>query len=172
VPGNLYLRFFSLSKTAAEQEAELDRIHAADARAMLASFPRHVPGGGWLPPATARDLLQCYGVPLADTRTASDSTAAAAAAAQLGGPVVMKADVPGLLHKHDAGAVHLNLRTPDDARRAFEELAAKFGDQLTGAVIQPMITGGTEVIIGVVQEPVFGPPGDLRARRRGHRRAR
>jgi acyl-CoA synthetase (NDP forming) len=42
-------------------------------------------------------------------------------------------------------------------RRAFEDLAAKFAGRLTGVLVQPMVTGGVEVIMGVVQEPVFGP---------------
>ncbi len=136
---------------------ELDRIRAADARALIAAFLDRLPGGGWLPPAEAAELLRCYGIPLVQTRMAADSGAAARAAAELGCPVVIKADVPGLLHKSDAGAVRLDLRTPEDARRAFEDLAGKLAGQLTGVLVQPMITGGVEVIIGVVQEPVFGP---------------
>jgi acyl-CoA synthetase (NDP forming)/GNAT superfamily N-acetyltransferase len=136
---------------------DLDRIHAADARALIASFLGRMPGGGWLPPAETGELLRCYGLPLVEARLASDSAAAVRAAAQLGCPVVMKADVPGLLHKSDAGAVRLDLRSPGDAGRAFDELAAKFGSRLAGVLIQPMITGGVEVIMGVVQEPVFGP---------------
>jgi len=96
-------------------------------------------------------------IPPADTRLAAYPAAAAAAAAELGCPVVLKADVPGLLHKSDAGAVRLDLRSPDDVRRAFDDLAATFGDRLAGTLVQPMITGGVEVIMGVVQEPVFGP---------------
>jgi acyl-CoA synthetase (NDP forming)/GNAT superfamily N-acetyltransferase len=136
---------------------ELGRIRAADARALIGAFLGRLPGGGWLPPAEAGELLRCYGIPLAETRMAADSGAAARAAAELGCPVVIKADVPGLLHKSDAGAVRLDLRSPDDVRRAFEDLAGKFAGRLTGVLVQPMITGGVEVIVGVVQEPVFGP---------------
>ena len=136
---------------------ELDRIRAADARALIDAFLGRLPGGGWLPPAEAGDLLRCYGIPLVETRMAADSGAAARAAAELGCPVVIKADVPGLLHKSDAGAVRLDLRSPDDVRRAFEDLAGKFAGRLTGVLVQPMVTGGVEVIMGVVQEPVFGP---------------
>ena len=136
---------------------ELGRIRAADARALIGAFLGRLPGGGWLPPAEAGELLRCYGIPLAETRMAADSSAAARAAAELGCPVVIKADVPGLLHKSDAGAVRLDLRSPDDVRRAFEDLAGKFAGRLTGVLVQPMITGGIEVIVGVVQEPVFGP---------------
>ena len=56
-----------------------------------------------------------------------------------------------------ADAVKLDLSGAGDVRRADEELAGKFAERLTGVLLQPMVTGGTEVIIGVVQEPVFGP---------------
>lgn len=136
---------------------ELDRIRAADGRALIDSFLDRLPGGGWLPSGVASRLLGCYGIPLAEARIVADSSAAADAAAEFGCPVALKADVPGLLHKSDAGAVRLDLRSPDEVRRAFEEFAGMFAGRLTGAIIQPMVTGGVEVIIGVVQEPVFGP---------------
>ncbi len=136
---------------------DLDRIRTADARALITSFIGQLPGGGWLPPPVASELLRCYGLPVVETQLAGDAASAARAAAELGCPVVMKAVVPGLLHKTEAGAVRLDVRSPQDARRVFGDLAAKFGDQLTGALVQPMVTGGVEVIIGVVQEPVFGP---------------
>ena len=82
---------------------------------------------------------------------------AAAAAAELGGQVAVKAEVAGLVHKSDAGAVLLGLDGPGEVRAAFAGLAAKFAGKFSGALVQPMISGGTEVIIGVVQEPVFGP---------------
>jgi len=74
-----------------------------------------------------------------------------------GYPVVIKADVPGLVHKTDAGAVLLDLRTEDSVRAAYRRLADQFGGQLTGVLVQPMITGGTEVIIGVQDDQMFGP---------------
>jgi hypothetical protein len=63
--------------------------------------------------------------------------------------------VPGLQRKSDA--VKLDLGGAGDVRRAYEELAGKFAGRLTGVLVQPVVTDGTEVIIGVVQEPVFGP---------------
>jgi len=136
---------------------DLDSVRTADARVMIASFLDRLPGGGWLPPAVATRLLGCYGIPLAETRIVTDSGAAADAAAELDCPVALKADVRGLVHKTEAGAVQLDLHSPDEVRRAFEELAGKFTDRMAGALIQPMISGGVEVIIGVVQEPIFGP---------------
>jgi acyl-CoA synthetase (NDP forming)/GNAT superfamily N-acetyltransferase len=136
---------------------EIDGLRAEDARAQIGSFLRRLPGGGWLSPGQTQELLRCYGVPLVETVTAHDEAGAVAAAAALGHHVVIKADVPGLVHKSDAGAVELDLRGPRQVRGAMRRLEARFPGQLSGVVIQPMIAGGTELIIGVVQEPVFGP---------------
>jgi hypothetical protein len=62
-----------------------------------------------------------------------------------------------LLHKSGADAVKLDLSGASDVRRAYEELAGKFAERLTGVLVQPMVADGTEVIIGLVQEPVSGP---------------
>ena len=79
------------------------------------------------------------------------------AAAGLGGPVVLKADAEGLVHKTEAGAVKLDLHGEQEVREAYRELVATFGPGPGGVLVQPMLTGGVEVLVGVVQEPVFGP---------------
>ncbi len=79
------------------------------------------------------------------------------AAAALGGPAVLKAEAAGLVHKTEAGAVKLGLHGEQEVRAAYAELAATFGARLTGVVVEPMLSGGVEVLVGVVQEPVFGP---------------
>jgi acyl-CoA synthetase (NDP forming)/GNAT superfamily N-acetyltransferase len=132
-------------------------LRRADARAVITRFLGRMPGGGWLPPLEVSELLACYGLPYVTTKRTASADAAVAIAAGLGGPVVLKADVPGLLHKTDAGAVALDLRTDEDVRAAFGRFSDEFAQRLSGVLIQPMITSGTEVIIGVVQDPVFGP---------------
>ena len=79
------------------------------------------------------------------------------AAARLGGRVVLQAEARGLVHKSDAGAVRLDLRTPQDVSEAYRDLAARFGTSLRRVLVQPMLSGGVEVMAGVAQEPVFGP---------------
>ncbi len=127
------------------------------ARALIRAFLAGAPEGGWLPPAGVAELLACYGVSLVPARPAAGPADAVRVAAELGGEVVLKADVRGLVHKSDAGAVQLGLRGEDDVRRAFSAFARAFGNRLRGVLVQPQVQGGTEVIIGVVQEPVFGP---------------
>ena len=71
--------------------------------------------------------------------------------------MVIKAEVPGLLHKTAAGAVELDLHGADEVRAAMGRLQDRFAGRLSGVLVEPMITGGVETIVGVVQEPVFGP---------------
>jgi acyl-CoA synthetase (NDP forming) len=123
----------------------------------VSGFLSRLPGGGWLPALEVSKLLRCYGIPLAATRLATGADEAVAVAAELGGHVVLKADVPGMLHKSEAGAVALDLRTSGDVRDAYQRFAQQFGGRLAGVLVQPMVTGHVEVIIGVVQDPVFGP---------------
>jgi acyl-CoA synthetase (NDP forming) len=136
---------------------ELSGLRTADARALITAFLAGNPEGGWLPPAAVGDLLACYQIPLVPTRRAATEQETVHAAAELSGPVVLKAEVAGLTHKTEAGAVKLDLHGEQQVRAAFRELAAAFGSELTGVLVQPMLAGGTEVLIGVVQEPVFGP---------------
>ena len=136
---------------------ELANLRVADAQSIIDSFLARMPGGGWLSAGEADDLLRCYGIPMVEFRRAGDADAAVEAAARLGGHVVIKADVPGLLHKTAAGAVELDLRGDDEVRAAMSRLQAKFAGRMSGVLVEPMITGGVETIVGVVQEPVFGP---------------
>ncbi len=150
-------RYGSWRSRPADSVPEIEGIKTDEARAMIATFLDQVPGGGWLLADEADQLLRCYQLPMVTYRLAVTADEAAAAAADVGGPVALKAEVPGLIHKSDAGAVLLGLDGPEAAREGFDSLAARFAGNFSGVLVEPMITGGTEVIIGVVQEPVFGP---------------
>jgi acyl-CoA synthetase (NDP forming) len=117
----------------------------------------NAPTGGWLHLAATAELLSCYGVPLAAGIAVTTEATAIAAAERFTGPVALKADVPGLPRTSDAGAVVPGLHNADDIWRAFRSLQENFGEQLTAVIIQPMITGGTEVTISMLHEQVFGP---------------
>ena len=137
---------------------ELTGIWQADARQLVARFLAGQHLGGWLPPDQVASLLACYGITLVPTLEAADADAAVLAAGSLGdAAVVLKADVAGLVHKSDAGAVLLDLRGERDIRRGYTELSRRFGAGLRRVLIQPVISDGVEVLIGVVHEPVFGP---------------
>ena len=139
------------------QVPELEGLRVDDARALVTGFLADSPADGWLPQASAAELVSCYGLPLVATITAASEQEAAAAAAQLGSPVVLKAEAEGLVHRTDAGGIKADLRTPQEVADGYRRLAAGSGPRPLRVLVQPMLEGGTEVMIGVVQEPVFGP---------------
>jgi len=136
---------------------DLSGLRTPDAKACVTAFLRACPDGGWLPQDAVRELLACYGIPIVPATLTRSEQEAVQVAAGFGGPVVLKAEAAGLVHKTEAGAVKLGLRGEQDVRAAHAELAAAFGSRLTGVVVEPMLSGGVEVLVGVVQEPVFGP---------------
>jgi acetate---CoA ligase (ADP-forming) len=103
----------------------------------------------WLDPAATRKLLSAYGVPLVPEQMAIGADDAIAAADALGRPVVLKTAAAGA-HKTESGGVALNLESDEEIRAAAERIGGAL-------VVQPMIRGGTELLAGVVQDPVFGP---------------
>jgi acyl-CoA synthetase (NDP forming)/RimJ/RimL family protein N-acetyltransferase len=136
---------------------ELDAVDVTGAGALISAFLTANPAGGWLAEAGASALLASYGISMVATMTATDLDQVRAATAELGGHVVLKAEVAGLVHKSDAGAVKLDLRTEPEIADAYAQLTAAFGARLERVLVQPMLADGVETIVGVVQEPVFGP---------------
>jgi acetyl coenzyme A synthetase (ADP forming)-like protein len=117
-------------------------------------------GSDWMDPALVSELLACYGVPQVPTRVAQDAEQAVAAAQALGMPVALKAVARGLIHKSDAGGVALGLETAPAVRQAAERMRADVtgaGHALQGFLVQPILDGGVELLVGVVQDQSFGP---------------
>jgi acyl-CoA synthetase (NDP forming)/GNAT superfamily N-acetyltransferase len=132
----------------------LDDVDPDAAAAVLARALAR--GGGWLAPDEVEALLLSYGIPCVEQRRAGSVAAAAKAAAELGGPVALKAVVPDLIHKARAGAVRLGLAGPTAVRRAARELHASFGS-LDGFVVQRMASPGVEMLVGVLADERLGP---------------
>lgn len=82
---------------------------------------------------------------------------AVAAADRIGYPVVIKAVGPRILHKTDVGGVKLGLQTAADVRAAWRELTSRLSGGMAGALVQEMVSGGVEMLVGAVEDPTFGP---------------
>jgi acetate---CoA ligase (ADP-forming) len=123
---------------------ELDRIDASAAQLIL-----HDARDRWLTPDEARRLLEAYGLPLVAERTAATADEAVAAAEALGYPVVLKTGLAGV-HKTERGGVALDLREEQAVRDAAERIEPPY-------IVQPLIRGGVELLVGAVEDPVFGP---------------
>jgi acyl-CoA synthetase (NDP forming) len=129
-----------------------------EARALVAGALGR--GEGWLAPDEVDALLSCYGIRLVESRLASTPAEAAGVAADLRGPVAVKAYGPGLLHKSEAGAVALDLDGPEATMAAATAMAERLrgaGTPPEGFLVQRMAGAGVEMIVGVIQDPHFGP---------------
>jgi acyl-CoA synthetase (NDP forming) len=127
---------------------EVDGIDTEAALAVVARVLSET-DGRWLDPAETHELLLAYGIPLVPERVASSAEDAVAAALDLGYPVVVKTATPGA-HKTDTGGIALDLTSEEAVRSAVERIGSP-------VIVQPMISGGTELLAGLVQDPVFGP---------------
>lgn len=110
----------------------------------------------------ALQALELYGIPTVHGRFARSVEEAQAAAQEMGYPVALKIVSDEISHKSDVGGVQLNLRNPEGLAAAFDEMFHRIGGlypqaKLDGVVVQPMVGGGQELILGGRQDPQFGP---------------
>lgn len=112
----------------------------------------------WLTPAEVAELCAAAGIPLARQRIAAG---AAAAAVEIGFPVVVKVVSPRIVHKSDVGGVVLGLDSADAVRAACAQIEARvaaLGDaQIEGFLVQEQARSAHEVLVGVTADPLFGP---------------
>jgi len=135
-----------------------DRARGIVERAMTRSAQRPL----WLSPQEIHDLLSCYGIRLAQIIASKTAAEAAAAASKVGFPVAVKLDSSTITHKTDVGGVKLNLKSEKEVAKAFNAIRARLSKmgrekEMDGVMVQHMVTGGTEAIVGVTQDPSFGP---------------
>ena len=110
--------------------------------------------------AEAMDLLRAYGFQTAATRMCKDAEEVVKAAREIGFPVVLKAVGPKLVHKTDYGAVALDLRAGPELRDAcvrMDKALRKAGVERDGFLVQELVKGGKETILGMTRDKVFGP---------------
>jgi acyl-CoA synthetase (NDP forming) len=117
--------------------------------------------GGALGADASRRLLEAFGVPLAGEGLVHSAAEAARMATEIGFPVVMKIASPDFPHKSDAGLVRLSVGSATEVKGVYTELVAratraKRGARIEGVQIQEQVEGGTEMIVGVTRDPVFG----------------
>ena len=109
----------------------------------------------------AKELCEAYGIAVPREALAHSAAEAAAAAAKIGFPVVMKIVSPQILHKTEAGGVVLGVKSAQEAEQAYSTLLSNARSydakaEIQGVQIQQMVGGGQEVIIGAVTDPAFG----------------
>jgi acetate---CoA ligase (ADP-forming) len=103
----------------------------------------------------AKRFLSCFGIPVNREAIALDTDSAAAEAAKIGFPVVLKASGANLFHKTEVGGIVLNLRTEDQVREASERLLKI--DGCDALLVQEMVSGVRELVCGLTRVDQFGP---------------
>ena len=108
------------------------------------------------------EVLKSYGINVCRSALAGSEEEAVALAAEIGYPVVLKIQSPDILHKSDIGGVKVNLAGADEVRRAYSAIKQAVEQnapdaRIEGILVQEMLIPGTEVIVGVNYDKVFGP---------------
>ncbi|OLO25736.1 pimeloyl-CoA synthetase [Streptomyces sp. MNU77] len=134
---------------------------AADGGDRVPTVPAAAGRRGTWSEHAARGLLREAGVPVVPAVLAASAEEAAAAAAEFGEPVALKIVSPGILHKSDIGGVRLAVTGEAEVRAAYETVRGSAvhvpGAEVEGVLVSPMRSGGTELLVGVVRDPEWGP---------------
>ena len=118
--------------------------------------------GAALSEADSKQVIAAWGIPITRESRAPSPDAAVETAQSLGYPVALKIDSPDILHKTEAGVVRLGLRDAAAVRAAYAEITAAAATnapqaRVTGVLVQEMVAGGVEVIVGVSYDAQIGP---------------
>lgn len=113
-------------------------------------------GGGWLTAVEANALIAAVGIATPRSNMAVSVDDAVQVAERLGYPVAVKAVGPALLHKTEHKALHLNLENRLAVRIAVASLTKALGDKIDGLLVQRMVAGGVEMMLGAINDPTFG----------------
>ena len=116
----------------------------------------------WLSAEEIAGLLRCYGIRFVETAMAKTADEAAALAAKIGFPVVVKLHSSTIVHKTDVGGVVLDIRSEEEVKKAFNDIRARLvaigrEGEMDGVTVQRMVKEGIEATAGVTQDPSFGP---------------
>ena len=110
----------------------------------------------------AKQVFKAYGLPIAETSLATTEEEAVNLARKIGYPLVLKIVSPDILHKSDAGGVKVGVTDEKGVREAYQTIlknakAYKADANIHGIAIQEMAPKGTEIVLGSVNDPTFGP---------------
>ena len=140
---------------------DFDDIRPREARA-ICEQARRTHGTGWLSGEETRKVLSTFALPMPPGGICTTADDATKLAAQVGFPVAVKLASRTIVHKTEFGGVRLNLENEAAVRQAFLDIQQRVARNnklgaMEGVLIQPMISDGVEVMVGVTQDPHFGP---------------
>lgn len=139
-----------------DSDSDLFMVKSICAKALLER------GSGWLTTGETHAILGAINLPLAQGTVAASAEEAVKLAQKIRFPVAVKLASHQIVHKTEVGGVHLNLADELAVRNSFEAIRARLAqvnklDAMEGVLIQPMLSGGVEVMVGMTRDPLFGP---------------
>jgi len=146
-------------KASRARERKPEPRRQADSASAAVAAALRAPGG--LSEHASKRLLASYGIPITREALATSADAAVLRARELGYPVALKVQSAAIPHKTEIGGIRLQLGSDDEVRAAYDEILANAerlapGAAIEGVLVQEMLEGGIEVIIGATRDPVFG----------------
>jgi len=142
---------------------ELKGINKEKARAVVASaLEQSSTRPLWLEASSISELLNTYGIQVVASKSVKTAEDAARAAEEIGFPVAVKLLSDKIIHKTEVGGVVLPCHSAGEVKQAFNQIRESLeglgrADEMQGVIIQPMVSEGIEVIVGLTQDPSFGP---------------
>ena len=140
----------------------LSRARLSTANAASGTLTGEMTTGARLDEHEAKQVLATWGIRSVEERVAGHAEAAASAARALGCPVAVKLLSPDIIHKSEAGGVHLGVESPEEAAAAHRVIidsanAHNAQAEIRGTLVSRMLEDGVEVILGARRDPTFGP---------------
>ncbi len=106
----------------------------------------------------SKQVLSAYGIPVTNDVLAKDRDAAIEAAKKLGFPVALKACSPALTHKTERSLIALKLRDEKEVAEAYDDIMGRVaGEAIDGILVQEMVSGSRELVVGLIRDEQFGP---------------
>jgi acetyl-CoA synthetase (ADP-forming) len=105
----------------------------------------------------SKQFLAAYGIPATREILITQGKDLAAAAREIGWPIVMKGCSPDLSHKTEKGAVRIDVRNQREAERAYDEIIASIDSDNGAVLVQELVRGKRELMVGLTRDPQFGP---------------
>jgi len=105
----------------------------------------------------SKQLLASYGIPVCRESLVQSEEEAVEKATSFGFPVVLKACGAALTHKTEGNLIRLWLRRPEEVKEAYRDLTRRTSEGLDGILVQEMVSGNRELVIGLIRDAQFGP---------------
>lgn len=105
----------------------------------------------------SKQFLNAYGIPITKEALATSPEDAVSAAETIGYPVALKACSPQLMHKSESGVIELGIKDESGVKSAFQKISGLVNSDLDGILVQEMISGQRELVMGLNRDPQFGP---------------